>query len=279
LHKYSPVVRLDLESRPEAVTLARSTLVAVADALELEPELRDDLRTAVSEACNNVVLHAYGGEPGPLTLVIATEPDGIEVVVQDRGSGIQHVSSPAGRMGLGLAVISALTERVEFSTRPFGGTEVRMFFSAHGGENPSITPDGLVSPPERQADLDGRVVASAVPSWLLRPVLGRLGRAAAAQARFTADGVALLPAATDAIAAYAGHMSPDGHVNFSIDSTTRRLEVIAGPLRGDAGGSTDDQAVSLWTALAPLVETPELEERRGRRFARLTIVDDRVSAS
>lgn len=279
MRKYSAVVRLDLESRPEAVTLARSTLAAVADALALEPELRDDLQTAVSEACNNVVLHAYGGEPGPLTLLISNQPDGIEVLVQDRGSGIQHVSSRAGRMGLGLAVISALTERVEFSTRPFGGTEVRMCFSKHGADNPAITPDVLDPPPDRQAELDGRVVASAVPSWLLGSVLGRLGRAAAAQARFTADGVALLPAATDAIAAYAEHMSPDGHVSFSIDSTTRRLEVIAGPLRSDAGGSADDQGVSLWTALAPLVETPELEERSGLSFARLTIVDDRVSAS
>jgi hypothetical protein len=182
-------------------------------------------------------------------------------------------------MGLGLAVISALTERVEFSTRPFGGTEVRMIFSWDGSDKPVVEPAALDQLPERQADLDGRVVASFVPNRLLGPVLGRLGRATAAQARFTADGVALLPAATDAIAAYAEHMSPDGHVSFSIDSTTRRLEVIAGPLRSDAGGNTDDMAVSLWTALAPLVETPELEERGGRQFARLTIVDDRVSAA
>ena len=55
----SPSVRLELDSRPETLTLVRGMLGGVGELLAVDPELLDDLKTAVSEACNNVVLHAY----------------------------------------------------------------------------------------------------------------------------------------------------------------------------------------------------------------------------
>ena len=54
-------VRLRLESRPQTLTIVRGMLGGVAELLSIDPELLDDLKTSVSEACNNVVLHAYGG--------------------------------------------------------------------------------------------------------------------------------------------------------------------------------------------------------------------------
>ena len=66
-----PTVRLDLDSRPETLTLVRGALGGVADQLALDPELLDDLKTAVSEACNNVVMHAYDDDtPGPLEVLL-----------------------------------------------------------------------------------------------------------------------------------------------------------------------------------------------------------------
>src|SRR5262249_22185937 len=124
-----PTVRLELESRPESVTLVRSMLASLGEFLELEPELLDDLRTATSEACNNVVLHAYDGRPGPLIVSLEITGKGFEVVVRDRGGGIRRVSAPDERMGVGLAVISALADRAEFESHPDGGTAVRMSFS------------------------------------------------------------------------------------------------------------------------------------------------------
>jgi len=122
-------VRLELESRPESVTLVRSLLSAFAEALELGGELLDDLKTAVSEACNNVVLHAYGdGQVGPMTVSIEWTGSGLDVLVQDRGDGIRQIASSDDRMGVGLAVISALADRAGFESRHGGGTEVRMSF-------------------------------------------------------------------------------------------------------------------------------------------------------
>src|ERR1700735_5750049 len=96
----SPAVRLELDSRPETLTLVRGVLAGVAELIGLDPELLDDLKTAVSEACNNVVMHAYEGETGPLGVRMYIDPEAIQVVVLDHGSG-RPPRPPAARPGRG----------------------------------------------------------------------------------------------------------------------------------------------------------------------------------
>ena len=61
-----PNVRLSVSNKPENVLLVRETLTGVAETINLLGDDIYDIRTAVTEACNNVVLHAYEGEEGPL---------------------------------------------------------------------------------------------------------------------------------------------------------------------------------------------------------------------
>ena len=124
-------VRMELASRPESMMLVRATLSAIAEAGGLRDELADDLKTAVSEACNNVVVHAYPDGHGPLILSLATDPLEVLATVQDHGQGIRRLSVSDERMGVGLAVISALADRVELESGVNGhsGTTVRMSFS------------------------------------------------------------------------------------------------------------------------------------------------------
>lgn len=124
-----PTVRLELSSRPEASAFVRSALSGIAELLEFDPELLDDLKTAVSEACNNVVVHAYPTEPGPLTVELAIEADSIEVLVQDRGIGFDYLTPAEEPTGVGLAVINALSDHAQFTTGPHQGTKVRMTFT------------------------------------------------------------------------------------------------------------------------------------------------------
>lgn len=273
---YYAVVRLDLKSRPESLTLVRSLLTAVSDALGLDPGLLNDLRTAVSEACNNVVLHAYDTGPGPLMISLVAGPAGLHVLVRDSGGGMHKVSSSTDRMGVGLAVISALTNRTEFRSNPDGGTDVRMWFI-----NPEADPDAFTEIhnwPPPSGSLSGEIVVSLSPVSLLAPVLARLTSAAAAQSRFTADGIAEIQAVTDAVAAYAAKTWVDGTVDFSLSTTTRRLELTAGASGAIEAGAAGDKSDKSWTALTCQLEQPALEQQRGGKLLRTVIVDERVSA-
>jgi anti-sigma regulatory factor (Ser/Thr protein kinase) len=122
-------VRLELESVPESVQLVRSVIRTLATTAELERSLLDDLNTAVSEACNNVVLHAYPlGSSGPLTFSMVVRGDQVEAIVRDRGCGMRRVSIRNRGLGMGVVVISALADHTEFKTDDGIGTEVRMKF-------------------------------------------------------------------------------------------------------------------------------------------------------
>lgn len=121
-------LRLELESVAASVGLVRSLIGSIAATAGLERALVDDLRTAISEACNNVVLHAYEGEPGPLIFSLAVEHDAIEAVVRDHGCGIRAGSGRNRGLGMGIALIKALTARAEYETSAIG-TEVRMRFA------------------------------------------------------------------------------------------------------------------------------------------------------
>jgi serine/threonine-protein kinase RsbW len=83
-----PNVRLQLHNQPENISLIRTTLTGVAEAIDLPREALDDVSTAVTEAANNVVLHAYRGDRGSLEVDIHVAPSALTVAVRDEGIGI-----------------------------------------------------------------------------------------------------------------------------------------------------------------------------------------------
>jgi serine/threonine-protein kinase RsbW len=163
-----PNVRLKLSNRPENVALVRTVLVGVAEAIALDAEQLDDIRTAVTEACNNTVLHAYEGGEGPLEVDVRLPAEGhVAVVVRDAGIGIEPRDEAPGTeepaagtpgpeeldgdiqpgsgiggmpddesLKLGLFVIQALAAEVELRRPAGGGTEVRMTFATPGSRLP-----------------------------------------------------------------------------------------------------------------------------------------------
>lgn len=121
-------VRLTLPARPENVAVVRHVLGAFAHALKLPDEQVEDMRLAVTEACTNVVRHAYhGGEPGPIDVVIRPEHGRLLVIVADRGGGIGPSPDVAGP-GLGLPLIAALADAVEFEPGNRFGRRLAMSF-------------------------------------------------------------------------------------------------------------------------------------------------------
>jgi anti-sigma regulatory factor (Ser/Thr protein kinase) len=122
-------VKLTLPARPENVSVIRHVLGAFAEALRLPDELVEDLRLAVTEACTNVVRHAYpSDQPGPVEISICPLDENVSVVVSDHGRGIGTSSDTTGP-GLGLPLIAAIADEVELRPVPGGGSRVAMTFS------------------------------------------------------------------------------------------------------------------------------------------------------
>jgi anti-sigma regulatory factor (Ser/Thr protein kinase) len=104
-------------------------LGAFAEALQLSDELVEDLRLAVTEACTNVVRHAYPRDrPGSVQISIRPLEENVSVVVSDRGRGIGTSPDTTGP-GLGLPLIAAIADDVELQPVPGGGSRVAMTFS------------------------------------------------------------------------------------------------------------------------------------------------------
>jgi len=127
-------VRIEVPATATEVALIRRAVLDAAKTYGLAPALCDDIGLAVSEACANVVMHAYRGAPapGPLTVEIYRTNGDFVVVVSDEGSGIApRMDSPG--LGLGLALIARLAHRLEIGTNGGGGAKLTMAFGASGG--------------------------------------------------------------------------------------------------------------------------------------------------
>ena len=121
-------VRLTLPARPENVAVVRHVLGAFAEALRLPDPVIEDMRLAVTEACTNVVRHAYGdGEPGPVEILIRPDGDVLEEIVSDEGRGLGLSDDTAGP-GLGLPLIAALAHSLEIDQAPRAGSRLLMSF-------------------------------------------------------------------------------------------------------------------------------------------------------
>ena len=123
-------IRLTLPARPENVAVVRHVLGALSDVLGLPPVVSDDLRLAVTEACTNVVRHAYGDGDGNIDVVVRPKGDALEVIVADTGGG-QGPSGDTAGPGLGLPLIAAVTDSFEIERTPSAGSRLIMCFLRH----------------------------------------------------------------------------------------------------------------------------------------------------
>ena len=247
-------------------------LAGLGELLAFDAALLDDLKTAVSEACNNVVLHAYGGEPGPLVLDLKITREGIEVMVRDEGSGIRQPASSDDRMGVGLAVISALADRAEFVSTSEGGTEVRMSFTGRRAATKLLDRQAGETLEDPVLRLSGDVVATLSPVTLLTAVLGRVARALAAGAHFSLDSFSDLYLVTDLVAAHAETAACSARIGFAIVAAYMRLELTVGPLQAGSCAHLDADA-SLQRQVLPLVRlADEITVQRGDHAEMLLVV-------
>jgi anti-sigma regulatory factor (Ser/Thr protein kinase) len=275
-----PIVGLHLESRPQTLTIVRGILGGLAEVLAIDPELLDDLKTAVSEACNNVVLHAYDGAPGPMRVRVFVEPERLRVTVEDDGVGLP----PGGRgpdeaSGIGVSVIRALTEDARFGPGSDGGTVVEMDFASHrDGEMLYRVPGGPdgAAPEQPIAPVQpGEVVVTLSPVNLFAPVLGRLARTLAATAHFSLDRFSDVYLVTDTIAAHANGATAGTRIGARVMASERRLELVVGPFRRGTGAVLQASGPERPSPLALLSDEVAVQLDGETELVHVVVIDHR----
>jgi serine/threonine-protein kinase RsbW len=124
-----PDMELALPARATNIAVVRHAFGALGEAFALDEEILSNIRLAVTEACTNVVVHAYpDAHEGLLEVVATLQADKLEVLVRDEGPGIGPRPGSPG-LGLGLPLIASLTESVQLGRDQDERTEVRMTFS------------------------------------------------------------------------------------------------------------------------------------------------------
>lgn len=215
-----------LPATAQNVPLVRHALAGLGEAIEMDPSDIADLKTIVTEACMNVVLHAYGDEEGPLEVEAEIADDRLVVTVRDFGRGIRPLADVEHRsLRLGLPLIAALTESFEIRAGPTGGTEVvmRVPISANGdverAEAPELRDETQISLPAGD---------------LLGPILSRVISMFAARADFSVDKLSDAVLLSDALSARAPDGFPDGTARIAVQEGEKSFSLRVGPL--DPGG-------------------------------------------
>jgi serine/threonine-protein kinase RsbW len=225
-------LQMSLPARAENVAVVRHAIAGLAERIGMDDAAIADLKTVVTEACMNVVVHAYP-DPQVGLLEIEAVPDqgGLTVAVRDFGRGISPrpgVERPSLRIGL--ALIAALSSSFEISGGAEQGTEIRMHLSLHSRP---IAGDGEIETPVGPPVPEATELQVGTPE-LLGPVLSRALTALAARHEITVDRISDAMLLADAISAAAPRAFADGQVRLSIADRPEGVELKVGPMASGA---------------------------------------------
>lgn len=253
-------MRLELSSRAENVPLVRQSLSGLAEAIGLRRVELNDVLTAVTEACNNVSLHAYGGREGPLAVELLAGESGIVVSVRDSGVGLGLDAEVASELptgvdhglgGLGLPVIRALAAESDWSEPAGGGTEVRMSFATQPlAWGPAPARD-LGMPPAREADTTDAILAAMAPLAVARAVLPRLTQALAARLHFSIERHEDVRRFVCALLGEPANWMAPAEVRARLLPGADSLQLAVGPLTAQAASRLTAQMGQLEPTLVP----------------------------
>ena len=134
--KFENYMILDFPSRSSNEAFARSAVACFAAQMDPTLEELGDIKTAVSEAVTNCIVHAYPDKLGIITLRCRILKDNtLDIVVKDHGVGIPDIEKAmqpmfttggAERSGMGLTIIDSFMTSMSISSVPGKGTTVHM---------------------------------------------------------------------------------------------------------------------------------------------------------
>jgi anti-sigma regulatory factor (Ser/Thr protein kinase) len=228
-------LEMSLPANAENVAVVRHALAGLAESIGMDEPGIADLKTVVTEACMNVVVHAYpDDQPGPLEVDAVPEHDGLTVTVRDHGMGIRpRAEEERPSLRLGLTLIAALSSSFEIKGGIGRGTEIRMHLPLHAHERAEQELVAGTDIPGGPGTTDLRVG----PPQLLAPILSRALTALAARHDVTVDRISDAMLLSDAISAGAPQGFPNGQVCLSILDRPEGVELRVGPMEAGGGES------------------------------------------
>lgn len=129
-------LKMELESLSRNEEFARVAVAVFMSRMDPTLEEIDDVKTAVSEAVTNAIIHGYGEKEGIIYIEVTVEGKELTVVVKDLGVGIgdikkamepMYTTDAAGeRSGMGFSFMEAFMDDVQVISAPGKGTQVTM---------------------------------------------------------------------------------------------------------------------------------------------------------
>ena len=140
-------MKLIVESRSVNESFARCAVAAFASQLDPTIEELSDIKTAVSEAVTNCIVHAYGGRVGKIYIYTAILADGtVKIRIRDAGCGIDDIKKAreplfttlgGERAGLGFAVMESFCDKISVRSAVGRGTSVTLYKKITGKSDAS----------------------------------------------------------------------------------------------------------------------------------------------
>ncbi len=136
VQKYVNEVTLQFDAVSQNESFARVAVAAFLTPLNPTVEEIADVKTAVSEAVTNAIIHGYENGPGKIKMVCSITGDILTVVIEDNGKGIENIEQAMmplfttkpelERSGMGFAFMEAFMDDLEVQSCPGEGTRVQM---------------------------------------------------------------------------------------------------------------------------------------------------------
>ena len=133
--KMSNYIKLEFPAKSANESFARATVAVFASQLDPTLDEVSDIKTAVSEAVTNCIVHAYPNEMGVIKLKATIKSDVLEIIIADRGKGIPDISKAVQplfttggeeRSGMGFTIMDSFCDKMRVRSKEGKGTTVTL---------------------------------------------------------------------------------------------------------------------------------------------------------
>lgn len=136
--------KMTVDSRSVNESFTRTAVAAFTASLDPTVEEINDIKTAVSEAVTNCIVHGYRNSVGKIFITVKIRDDSsVLITIKDRGAGIEDIKKAreplfttggADRAGLGFSVMESFTDKLTVRSAPNRGTTVTLYKRIFGRE-------------------------------------------------------------------------------------------------------------------------------------------------